>query len=555
VVANGTAGQFDAALGESQENYSVPAVARPNGRAPVPAQTVHAISTAPDLPWQIAENVTAILGLTNYSDMVTNTIHSVGKLSTTQSSGSNACLALAGLPDACNTTTNFEQNYGLTPLVAEGAQGQGQTVAIVTLAAVDPGSPEYYWTHVLGQSNGNRPIDVVNVDGGPGAPSDASGSGETDLDVEQAGGIAPAAHVIVYQAPNTDPGFADSFFMAASQNIASSVSTSWGESETVLAAEIAAGQETNGYAAAFDEAFLEMAAQGQSAFDAAGDSAAYDASGDLGSTNLSVDTPADSPYITSDGGTTLPWSGTVTGPTGINANVSVPNQRAWGWDYLWAAIAKTTPTSLTDAAESAVVGGGGGFSTQYAAPSYQQGVSGTRLFSAVPYLTATDWQAVEPGDYEPTAWSFNPWPSTIYGYGSGRAVPDLSADADPESGYLEYSTSFEQGDPSEGVAPGPPLEGGWGGTSFVGPQMNGSAAVIDSALGHRVGFWNPVIYKAATSPFSPFTPLDQRGTGNDNIYYTGTPGTVYNEATGLGVPNLAELAADFYYEGQPLSRR
>ena len=63
-----------------------------------------------------------------------------------------------------------------------------------------------------------------NLDGGPGAPSDAAGSGETDLDVEQSGGIAPDANVIVYQAPNTDNGFADGFFQAASQNIAGSVS-------------------------------------------------------------------------------------------------------------------------------------------------------------------------------------------------------------------------------------------------------------------------------------------------------------------------------------------
>ena len=40
----------------------------------------------------------------------------------------------------------------------------------------------------------------------------------------------------------------------------------------------------------------------------------------------------------------------------------------------------------------------------------------------------------------------------------------------------------------------PVLQGGWGGTSFVAPQLNGSTAVIDSALGHRVGFWNPSIY-------------------------------------------------------------
>lgn len=73
---------------------------------------------------------------------------------------------------------------------------------------------------------------MENIDGGPGASSDASGSGETDLDIEQSGALAPGANVILYQAPNTDPGYADSFFAAASQNIASSVSASWGESET-----------------------------------------------------------------------------------------------------------------------------------------------------------------------------------------------------------------------------------------------------------------------------------------------------------------------------------
>jgi hypothetical protein len=32
------------------------------------------------------------------------------------------------------------------------------------------------------------------------------------------------------------------------------------------------------------------------------------------------------------------------------------------------------------------------------------------------------------------------------------------------------------------------------------------------------------------------------GTGNDNIFYTGNPGQLYNEAT--GVPDLARFAAD-----------
>jgi kumamolisin len=50
------------------------------------------------------------------------------------------------------------------------------------------------------------------------------------------------------------------------------------------------------------------------------------------------------------------------------------------------------------------------------------------------------------------------------------------------------------------------------------------------------------MYAAATGPNSPLTPLNQGGTSNDNLYYTGTPGAVYNPATGLGIPNLSALA-------------
>ena len=170
-------------------------------------------------------------------------------------------------------------------------------------------------------------------------------------------------------------------------------------------------------------------------------------------------------------------------------------------------------------------------------PIYQYGVSGVNSYQDVEYLTPTDYSN-QYGISEPTAWNFNATPSVQRGGGRGRAEPDLSADADPESGYLLYSPSFAQ-------AGGAVLEGGWGGTSFVAPQLNGSAAVIDATLGHRVGFWNPSIYNFATSWNSPFTTLNQAGTSNDNLFFTGNPGTVYNEATGLGVPNLAALARDF----------
>jgi kumamolisin len=537
VVATGTAGEFDEALSVKQQQYHVPRLPGRDGLRPIPAQNVHGSAQSPMLPYRIAQYVLAVLGLTNYGPFGSQAIHTDTSLLKPEPSSSNSCLALTGLADACNLPSNFAANYGLDPLYRKGAAGSGQTIAIVTLAALDPGAPQYFWQNIAHVPSSNRTVSVVNVDGGPGAPSDASGTGETDIDVEQSGGLAPDANVIVYQAPNTDYGFADAFFDAASQNIASTVSASWLESETYLQAAIAAGEESPAYEAAFDEAFLEMAAQGQSGFIAAGDWGAYTATVDLGTTNLSVGVSPDSPYITAAGGTTLPWSGQLTGPDGT-ATVTVPAQRTWGWDYLWQPVASITGESLADAAESMVIGSGGGFSTIERTPSYQQDVPGTGDYHAVQYLTPTDYQTIVPGLTEPTEWSFNPAPGVTQGRGFGRALPDVSADADPYSGYLLY-------EPSAVAAGDPELQGGWGGTSFVAPQLNGSTAVIDSYLGHRVGFWNPSIYADAIGPRSPFTPLEDSGTGSDNIYYTGNPGQPYNEGSGLGYPNLSQLAADY----------
>ena len=103
------------------------------------------------------------------------------------------------------------------------------------------------------------------------------GTGETDLDVEQSGGLAPDANVIVYQAPNTDVGFADAFFKAASQNIADSVSSSWGESETYLSSSRRCRRgDSRLRGGAQRQAFPEMAAQGQSGFVASGDAGGDD---------------------------------------------------------------------------------------------------------------------------------------------------------------------------------------------------------------------------------------------------------------------------------------
>jgi kumamolisin len=532
VSATGTAGDFDSALSVTQKQYDVPQLPGSNGSNAIPAQNnVHANVGSPLLPYRLSNFVLAILGLSNYSPYADHAVKPTTSLLKPQAGSSNSCLAEFGLPNGCHLPSDFARMYNLDGLYRKGATGSGQTLGIVTLAAVDPTSPAYFWSNIA-KVNRTGNFTIQNIDGGPGAPSIASGTDETDLDIEESGALAPGANVIDYQAPNTDPGFIDSFYTAASQNTASTVSTSWGESETVVAASVLAGQEAATYLAAFNEAFLELAAQGQSAFDASGDAGAYDASEDLGTTNLSVDTNSDSPYITATGGTGLPWTGSLTGPDGT-ATVTVPAQRIWGWDYLWQAVATITGESLAEAAETTVVGGGGGFSQVYPTPAYQQGVSGVNSFHAVPYLTPTDYTTVTPGLTEPEAWSFNPTPAVISGSGSGRNVPDVSTDADPETGYLIYGASFGGNDLAE-----------YGGTSFVAPQLNGSTAVIDSFLGHRVGLWNPAIYAAASGGNSPFTQLNQTGTSNDNIYYTGNPGDAYNQGDGLGLPNLTELAGD-----------
>jgi kumamolisin len=538
VSATGTAGEFDKALSVTQNQYHVPALAGHDGLPGLPAQDVHGSAQAPLLPYRLAHFVTAILGLSNYGPFNSDALHVNTKVLKPQPSSSNACTALTGSNNACNLPQNFASNYNLAGLYAKGATGQGQSLAIVTLAAVDPGAPEYYWSNVA-HINRTGTLTINNIDGGPGAPSNVGGSGESDLDVEQSGGLAPGANVIVYQAPNTDPGFADSFFTAASQDIAGSVSASWGESETIVKALVLSGEEPTSYLAAFDEAFLEFAMQGQAGFLSTGDQGAYDAIDDLGTTNLAVDVDADSPYITAAGGTTLPWTGTVSGPDGTVA-VTQTTQRAWGWDYLWPALAKVTGTTEAEAAEANIGGDGGGFSVDEPTPSYQLFVSGTRNYHAVEYLTPTEYETIVTGLTEPTAWSFNPTPAVTSGTDdSGRAVPDVSTDADPYSGYLLYSPSFAQ-------AGDPVLEGGWGGTSFVAPQLNGSTAVIDSYLGHRVGFWNPTIYGTSLGfGASPFTQLSTASTSNDNLYYTGNPGQAYNPAVGLGYPNLTALAARF----------
>ena len=445
VTATGTADQFNSALTVQQQQFKVPAVAARGGQPARPGMTIHGTKDEPLLPANLGKFVLSILGLTNYPTFSSTAVHTPALASGVKPAAEET---------GSLTPADFAKQYNLDPLYKEGAEGQGQTIGIVTLASVDPTTPEFFWSNILNIPTKANRITLDNVDGGSGPVSNEAGSGETTLDVEQSGALAPQANIIVYQAPNTDFGFVDGFFAAASQNIADTVSASWGSSETEIQAEVDAGTESDAYAISFDEAFLEMAAQGQSAFVSAGDFGAYTAFEDLGTTNISAGNPDSSPWITTAGGTTLP--GTI--PLTATDSATIAAQRTWGWDWLWPHFADFGAPSEAAFAEAEVSGGGGGFSSMEPTPLYQQLIPSAHQFSAVEYLTPTDPQTVAPGLTEPTAFDFNATPAVQTGTGTGRATPDVSADADPFTGYELY---FTFNDVTATV------EDGWGGTSFV----------------------------------------------------------------------------------------
>ena len=546
VTASGTAGQLDKALSVSQRDYAIKAVPASHGQAARPAMTIHAATDSPLLPVRLASFVDSVLGLTNYPIFGSSAVHTL-----TPEKRS----APAGLQVGNRTPENFARQYHLTPLYAKGATGQGETIGIITYASVRPADATHFWSSILKIRTKADRITLDDIDGGAGQVSAANGSAETTLDVEQSGALAPDARIVVYQAPNTDFGAADAFFTAASQNKATTLSTSWGSSEISLEAYGDAGDEATTYGKVFDEAYLEMAAQGQTAFASAGDYGAYDDSQDSPQsyTNLSVDNPGDSPWVTTAGGTTIAGDIPLYDATGALAQtVQIKAQRTWGWDWLWPyyGLFDDGSQSFTSEAQFAadpsnIAGGGGGYSVTEARPGYQRLIGNLGDYTAIGYLTPAT-PVLFPGTsmYLPTTWEA--WdaasnsaaaPRPVTGRANGRAVPDLVADADPYTGYEEYFSGFP--------ASVRHLEYGWGGTSFVAPQLNGAAAVIDSYLGRRVGLWNPAIYSFAAGRNSPCTPLDSTGPANDNLYYTGTAGHIYNAGSGLGTPNLAKLAADF----------
>src|SRR5579859_5502165 len=174
-------------------------------------------SSRPVVPAEIASSIQGVVGLSNAP-----TFHINVRQAPAAFGGIGVKRNKGGTPTTTDapgvlTVADFAELYNVGPLYAKGVTGSGRTLAIVTLAGFTPSDAFGYWNSLGLKTDPNR-LTVVDIDGGPGAPSDASGSVETTLDVEQSGGIAPGAKIIVYQAPNTNQGFLDAFAAAIQDN-------------------------------------------------------------------------------------------------------------------------------------------------------------------------------------------------------------------------------------------------------------------------------------------------------------------------------------------------
>ena len=419
--------------------------------------------------------------------------------------------------------------YDVNPLYRAGIQGSGRTIGIMTLADFKIADAYSYWRDIGLNVQPGR-ITKVLVDGGTKVAAGV-GDDETSLDVEQSGGLAPQARIRVYIAPNTNSGFFDLFYTAASENLADTISISWGEAEEFYLASFNDGTDETGQLQIVHQALLESAAQGQSVFASSGDAGAYDlndpAYGLTFSPTLSVDSPGSDPDITSAGGTTVPT--TLRSVTHPNCPpIVITQEQVWGWDYLnndWLTCHNYVPDQFFP------TGGGGGVSSIWSIPFYQHFVSGM--------------QRTQPGQvmiYYPNAPSTDGSQNlgTLPANFAGRNVPDISLNADPQTGYIVVDcTDFPRaaGYPDCAAA-------GFGGTSFVAPQLNGMTALIDQAAGGRVGLLNPMIYPLQQlsglwifqKPFNDIT-------AGDNWFYSGVLG--YDDGSGIGTLNVANLAAAY----------
>lgn len=307
---------------------------------------------------------------------------------------------------------------------------------------------------------------------------DHKGALEVELDIDMVLALAPQiTTILVYQAPNLGRNTLLMYQKIATDNKADAVSISWGNCEASI---------SSAFAQAENKIFQQMAMQAQSVFAASGDSGAFD----CGSSNksLQVDNPASQPYVTGVGGTSFAGF-----DPGSNPTPAYPQ----GAEHAW-----------TD--------GGGGVSRIWSQPAYQAGPGVNELS----YSQSGSWCGQPSGTY-------------------CREVPDVSLDADGNSGYSIYCTDAKACPLGHTL----PLLFGWGtarGTSAGAPLWSAIAVLADNYNHQRLGLLNPLLYSFDGS--SNYTSVFHDIQSGNNQDYPAGPN--YDMATGMGTPDIYNLITE-----------
>lgn len=390
--------------------------------------------------------------------------------------------------------------YGSDVAQMSGYDGRGATVAIVDAYA----SPTIFADaqtyavrndprHPLRsyQFSQNLPATFTDT-----VACDAPGwYGEETLDVESVHATAPAAKILYVGAEScNNPDILAAVNTIVDNDLAQIVSNSYGNAGELPAADVVEEHQT----------YIQAATQGISVLFSSGDSG-----DDVKSTGKrQVDYPAADPYVTAVGGTSLKVA-----QDGSNAGED-------GWETFRYALAADGKSWVNGAYQ---YGAGGGVSTVWGQPAYQKGVV----------------------------------PASISQYGGlakpGRAVPDVAAVGDPNTGFLVGQTqTFPDGSLKYS-------EYRIGGTSLSCPLLAGLTAVANQVAGGPLGFLNPKLYKlAGTAAFNDVAVTTYPDGAVARVDYVngvdGADGTTttlrtlgskitiftrpgYDDVTGVGTPN------------------
>ena len=348
---------------------------------------------------------------------------------------------LRAAPVASYTPVQLAQLYRFPP-----SDGAGQCIALIELGGGyrDDDLRAYF------QALGVPSPKVVDVPVGQGAnrpTGDPSGpDGEVMLDLEVAGAAAPGATLAVYFAGNTDAGFVQAINAAIHDTTLrpSVISISWGAPENHWTPQ--AMQAVNA-------ALQSAATMGVTVCATSGDNGSSDGQSDSAD---HVDFPASSPYALACGGTSLRANGN-----------RIAEETVWN-----------------DGTQGGA--GGGGVSTVFTLPTWQEGLAAQETNGASVPLAR-------------------------------RGVPDVSADADPLTGYVVRV------DGETGVV---------GGTSAAAPLWAALIARINAIKGTPVGYLHARLYQHPDA----FNDIQQ---GNNGTFAAG-PG--WDACTGLGSPKGDAIA-------------